>query len=82
MSNKDNKKASEKKEALREKAINFFKENPTAPAVYGTIDGFLFTHKKFAENHAVTLEGQEVINFKNPNDIDVETEELETQTEE
>ncbi len=76
MSEEKNQKASELQEALQEKATTFFKENPKVKAVFGTADGFLFTHKKLAANHAETLEDQEVHDLKNPNEINVEAEEV------
>jgi hypothetical protein len=75
MKKKVNEKASIKSEALQEKALAFFKENPKAKKVFGTSDEFLFTNRKNAINHAQTLDNQEVFDFKNTNGIDVEDEE-------
>ncbi|WP_294958695.1 hypothetical protein [uncultured Flavobacterium sp.] len=70
MEKKNNSKISEASEVLQEKASTYFKENPKAKRVFGA-DEFLFTVKKYAVNHAQTVEGSEVFTFKNPNSIEV-----------
>lgn len=77
MEKENNSKTSVASEVLQEKATTFFAENPKTKKVFGTADDFLFTVKKYAVNHAQTLENSEVFPFKNPNLIEVtEPEEL------
>ena len=56
---------------LIEKADNYFKENPKVKEVYISADGFLFTNRNFACNHAATLENKEPLHFKNPATFEV-----------
>jgi hypothetical protein len=71
MEKENNVKTSVASEVLQEKATTFFTENPKVKKVFGTADEFLFTVKKYAVNHAQTLENTEVFSFKNPNSIKV-----------
>lgn len=71
-----NENTSVKSEVLQEKASKFFKENPKAKKVLGTSDEFLFTNRKNANNHAQSLDDKEVFYFKNPNEINVESDEV------
>lgn len=62
-------------EDVQEMACKFFQENPKAKEVFATADGFLFTNRNFACNHASTLEVKEPLHFKNVKMIEVkETE--------
>ena len=40
---------------IAQKVSEFFAQNPKEPIAYSTTDGFLFTTKKFAYDHARTL---------------------------
>lgn len=71
-----NENTSVKSEVLQEKVSTFFKENPKAKKLFSTADEFLFTNRKNANNHAQTLDDKEVVFFKNPTEIDVESDEV------
>lgn len=75
MTKKKKENAPEVTGALKEKVTAFFTENPKAKQVYTTPDDFLFTNLKFANDHAKTLGEEPAKCHKNPNYIEVETEE-------
>lgn len=56
---------------FQEKADKFFEDNPKAKEVFISADGFLFTNRNFACNHATTLENKEPFHFKNPTLLEV-----------
>lgn len=68
------KEASFDKEALQKKATEYFVKNKDAKVVFLTADGFMFLKRNFASDHANTLEGKEVFDFKNPNHVEGETD--------
>ena len=63
-----------------EKVAAYFDEHPKCKAVYTTLEGFMFTNIKFAQDHNSTLpEGSEVETHINPN-IPVVDEEVVTES--
>lgn len=71
------KEASFDKEALQKKATEYFAKNKDAKVVFLTADGFMFLKRNFASDHANTLEGKEVFDFKNPNHVESNTDQTE-----
>ena len=71
------KEASFDKEALQKKATEYFAKNKDAKVVFLTADGFMFLKRNFASDHANTLEGNEVFDFKNPNHVESDTDQTE-----
>jgi uncharacterized pyridoxamine 5'-phosphate oxidase family protein len=63
------------------KVKTYFASNPKKKQVYSTSDGYLFEVKKFATQHAQSIDESEVVEtHKNPLLIEVEeTEETETE---
>lgn len=68
------KEASLSKEALQKKATEYFVKNKDAKVVFLTADGFMFLNRNFASDHANTLEGKEVFDFKNPSHVESDTD--------
>lgn len=75
MAKKNTENASAISEALQKEITGFFLINPKTELVFTTSDEYLFTNLKFANDHAKTLGGEPAKCHKNPNYIEVETEE-------
>nr|WP_294922191.1 hypothetical protein [uncultured Flavobacterium sp.] len=71
--------ASSSDDAFKEKVEIYFAENPKKKKIHLSSDGFLFENKKFASNHGETLEDKEIKTVKNPNLIEVNLEEEDTE---
>jgi len=51
-------------EQLKAKADKYMSENAGTHKMYLTADGFMFLDKKFAKDHAVTIDNKEVFEFE------------------
>jgi hypothetical protein len=70
--------AKEKEISTKDQAEQYFKENISKTSVYATSDGFLFEQKKYALDHANSLDESKrnVENFTNALHLEVEAEEI------